>query len=306
MSHRIRRIFSSIVIGLFAFASPALANVVSEATANLPCGPSMGALTVSAYDLVDMDMYTITYTFTLAPIGGGTNDTITGTVPLTLSTTCFPPNMNEPDCVNSQMAPIPGAPVGNWLVTGFVVLTDTTTGAIGSCAVQNGVSSECVVTPLNGVVNDINGPPVPAELDCPATTGGCPATIGFWKNKNGKHPFPATIQADGLTIGGVLYSASDLHTILNNTGGGNAVTILGAQLVGALVNKAAGATDNALADAAITDAETALSSNSLNLLTSDVKPSSPLGQELLADEVVLDGYNNSNFGTCSEGSGLTP
>ena len=307
MSYKwVRTIFSSIVIGLFAFASPALANGISVATATLPCGPSMGSLTVSAQDLTDGDAYTLTYTFTLAPIGGGTNDIITGTVPLTLSTTCFPPNMDLPDCVNSQMIPTPGAPTGNWLVTGIVVLTDTTTGLLGFCAIDDGNANDCVVTPLNGVVTEFNGPPVPAELDCPATTGGCPATIGFWKNKNGKHPFPATIQANGLTIGGVLYSAADLHTILNNTGGGNAVTILGAQLVGALVNLAAGAQHNALADAAITDAETALSSNSLNLLTSNVKPSSPLGQELLADATVLDGYNSSDFGTCSEGSGLTP
>ena len=276
---------SVLALGLFALvASPALANVISEATANLPCGPSMGSLTVSAFDLTDMDAYAITYTFTLAPVGGGTNVTITNTVPLTLVTTCFSPNPNEPDCVNGQMIPIPGAPTGNWLVTGIVTGEDTTSGAPLFCLdTEMGTDFDCIVSPLNGIVSPGNGLPVPAELDCPATTGGCPATIGFWKNKNGKHPFPATIQADGLTIGGVLYSAADLHTILNNTGGGNAVTILGTQLVGALVNKAAGATDNPLADAAITDAENALSSNGLNLLTSKVKPSSPsLGQELLA------------------------
>ena len=309
MSYKwVRRIFSSMVIGLFAFASPALANTITSASATLTCSPTQGSLTVSAVDLTVGDDYSLTYTFTLVPIGGGTNVIITNAVPvpLTLSTTCLPPNMDQPDCVNSQMIPIPGAPTGNWLVTGIVNAEDTTTSMPIFCLdTEAGTNFDCIVSPLNGVVSPGNGLPVPAELDCPATSGGCPATIGFWKNKNGKHPFPATIQANGLTIGGVLYSAADLHTILNNTGGGNAVTILGAQLVGALVNKAAGATDNALADAAITDAETALSSNSLNLLTSFVAPSSPLGQELLADETVLDGYNSSNFGTCSEGSGLT-
>ncbi|MFZ0677271.1 hypothetical protein [Candidatus Binatus sp.] len=263
---------------------------------------------MNAQDLTDTDMYTITYTFTLVPIGGGTDDIIMGTVPLTpLSPTCLPPNGDQPDCVNSQMIPIAGAPTGNWLVTGVVTAEDTTNSTPVFCADTEigGTGFDCIVDPLNGIMSPVNGTPTPAELDCPATTGGCPATFGFWKNKNGKHPFPATIQADGLTIGGVLYSAADLHTILNNPGGGNAVTILGVQLVAALVNKAAGALDNPLADAAITDAETALSSNSLNLQTSNVKPSSPLGQELLADETVLNGYNNSNFGTCSEGSGLT-
>ena len=277
-------VVSVLVLGLLALvASPARANIISDVSANLPCDP-MGSLTVSAYDLSATDMFAITYTFTLVPIGGGSNVIITGTAPLTLSPTCLPPNANMPDCVNSQMIPIPGAPTGNWLVTGIVTGEDTTTAAPLFCLdTEMGTNFDCIVSPLNGVVSPGNGLPIPAELDCPATAGGCPATIGFWKNKNGKHPFPATIQASGLTIGGVLYSAADLHTILNNTGGGNAVRILGAQLVGALVNLAAGAQHNALADAAITDAETALSSNSLNLLTSFVAPSSPLGQELLAD-----------------------
>src|ERR1700722_6095860 len=190
MSYWVKRIFSSVVIGLFAFASPALANTVSEATANLPCA-TMGSLTVSAFDLADMDAYTITYTFTLAPIGGGTNVIITNTVPvpLTLSTTCLPPNINEPDCVNSQMIPIPGAPTGDWLVTGIVTGEDTTTGAPLFCSdTEMGTTNDCIVSPLNGVVSPPNGLPIPAELDCPATAGGCPATIGFWKNKNGKHP----------------------------------------------------------------------------------------------------------------------
>jgi hypothetical protein len=142
-------------------------------------------------------------------------------------------------------------------------------------------------------------------LDCQVVTGGCPATIGFWKNTR-KHPFPSSIESGGLTIGGVTYSASELLKILKATGSGNAVAILGKQLVGALINLAAGAQDNPTADAAIADSENLLSTNSLNLLTSDVAPSSTLGQELLADENTLDGYNSGDFGACTdEGSGLT-
>jgi hypothetical protein len=137
-------------------------------------------------------------------------------------------------------------------------------------------------------------------LTCGAT--GCPATIGFWKNQ-AKHPFPDSVQQSGLTIGGVHYSASDLLTILNNNGG-NAVAILGRQLVGALLNLAAGAKHNTTADAAITTAETLLQANNLNLLTSVVAPSTSLGQALLAPANVLDAYNGADFNTCSEGSGL--
>jgi hypothetical protein len=136
-----------------------------------------------------------------------------------------------------------------------------------------------------------------------STGTGCPATIGFWKNTK-KHPFPPSVKSGGLTIGGVTYSASDLLKILN-ANGGNAVVILGRQLVGALINIAAGAKDNTSADMAIADAESLLSMNSLNLLTSVVAPSSTLGKALLADEAILNSYNSADFGTCTEGSGLT-
>ena len=112
--------------------------------------------------------------------------------------------------------------------------------------------------------------------------------------------FPAAVLTSGLTIGGVTYSASELKTILNNPGNGNAITILGPQLVAALLNKAAGAVDNSTADAAISTAEALLSTNSLNLLTSVVAPSSPLGQALITQASILDGYNNGNFNSCQE------
>ena len=72
-------------------------------------------------------------------------------------------------------------------------------------------------------------------------------------------------------------------------------------LVGALLNKAAGGADNPTADAAITTAGSLLASHSLNLLTSDVAPSSVLGQALLNAEVVLNNYNNANFNTFRRG-----
>jgi hypothetical protein len=112
------------------------------------------------------------------------------------------------------------------------------------------------------------------------------------------------VQQSGLTIGGVSYSAADLLAILNRKGGG-AVAILGKQLVGTLLNLAAGAQHNAQADAAIQTAETLLQANNLNLLTSKVAPSTTLGQALLVPATTLDGYNNGNFHSCSDGSGLT-
>ena len=109
--------------------------------------------------------------------------------------------------------------------------------------------------------------------------------------------------AGGLTVGGHFSSICDLYTILSRNGG-NAVAILGRQLIAALLNIAAGAQNNASADAAIADAQHLLSVNNLNLLTSEVDPSSSLGAQLIADATILDGYNNGNFGACSENAGL--
>jgi hypothetical protein len=163
------------------------------------------------------------------------------------------------------------------------------------------LTTSCSVTgtaTLNGsTVNITFNGSTSVTLTCGGTA--CPATIGFWKH----HAFPNSVQTSGLTIGGVNYSAAELLTILNSNGG-NAVTILGRQLVGALLNLAASGKHNPAADAAITSAEALLQTNSLNLLTSFVSPSTSLGQALLVQAAILDAYNNADFNTCSDGSGL--
>jgi hypothetical protein len=75
-------------------------------------------------------------------------------------------------------------------------------------------------------------------------------------------------------------------------------------VVGALLNLAAGAKHDPAADGAIATAEALLASNSLNLLTSNVPASTSLGAELVAQSIILDGYNNGDFNSCSDGSGL--
>jgi hypothetical protein len=66
-------------------------------------------------------------------------------------------------------------------------------------------------------------------------------------------------------------------------------------VVGALLNLAAGAKHDPAADGAIATAAALLASSSLNLLTSKVLASTSLGAELMAQEVILDGYNNGDF-----------
>jgi hypothetical protein len=257
---------SVVAFALFVLsAMPATANILASASAKADCNGY--TLTVNAKDLSIGIHYTIDYTFTLTC--GGSTTTIPGSISFTATATT---------ATKTVTVSWPNAPLTTkCTVTGTATLTSS-----GSHVdiVINGSSS--------------------ATLSCGGT--GCPATIGFWKNQT-KHPFPDSVQESGLTIGGISYSAADLVTILNRHGG-NAVAILGRQLVGALVNLAAGAKHNATADGAIATAETLLEDNKLNLLTSSVGPSTTLGQELLAPANTLDGYNNGDFHTCSDGSGL--
>jgi hypothetical protein len=263
-----------LVLGLFVMmASQARANTLTAAPATADC--SGFSLSVTISDLAIGTMYEVDYQFFLTPVSTGiTEPPVTGKITFTATSTTQ---------TVTASGTWPGSPLTEpTTVSGQVTLT-TTGSSLG--ITFNGTDSQLLL------------------LGCSAATG-CPATIGFWKN-TAKHPFPNSVATNGLTIGGVTYTASQLLTILKATGSGNAVAILGKQLVGALINLAAGAAHNATADAAIADAETLLQNNNLNLLTSKVAPSSALGQELLADEVTLDGYNSANFGTCSEGSGLT-
>ena len=247
---------------LMAFAVPSNANVISTATGTVTC--SSFSLEFTGIDLSPSVTYSVHFTFTLTPVVG-TPITITGTVPI-------PAGTAGPFDVTTTGSLGP-------LTTTYTITSSSATLFAGSTA-QNTVSIGFTST----------------TIACAGTGTGCPATFGFWKH----HVFPAAVLTSGLTIGGVTYSASDLKTILNNPGNGNAITILGPQLVAALLNIEAGAVDNSTADAAIATADALLSANSLNLLTSDVDPSSVLGQALIAQATILDGYNSGNFHTCQE------
>jgi hypothetical protein len=266
----------SLVLGLFALvANPARANVITAAPATVDCSGYNLCVTVEFLALgtpIEVD-----YGFTLTPSSGPT-------IPVTGMIDFTPTMFTETHCASGTW---PGSPL-------TVPYTVTGTASI---------PTEPPLPGFNPFDITFNGSTSTSITLMCSTGTGCPATIGFWKNTK-KHPFPPSVKSGGLTIGGVTYSASDLLKILN-ANGGNAVVILGRQLVGALINIAAGAKDNTSADMAIADAESLLSMNSLNLLTSVVAPSSTLGKALLADEAILNSYNSADFGTCTEGSGLT-
>ncbi len=68
---------------------------------------------------------------------------------------------------------------------------------------------------------------------CPAT--GCTLTQGYWKNHPGSWPVA------GLTLGSVLYTQSQLLSILGEPVTGNGLVSLAHQLIAAKLNQAAGA-----------------------------------------------------------------
>jgi hypothetical protein len=263
-----------LVLALFiTFSSQARANVITGANADVTC--SGYNLMVTAIILDPNDTYTLDYTFTLTPGGGGTPIVVPGDVMFQ------PPTFTY---VIPASGTWPGTLVGTYTVTGNTLLTSDP--SINPPITFDGTTSTS------------------ALLEC-GGAGGCPATPGYWKT----HPFPSSVQMSGLTIGNFTYTPAQLVTIVKATGSGNAVAILGKQLVAALLNIIAGGVDNMQADAAITDAVNLISTNNLNLLSSNVSTSSTLGQELNADATILANYNNGNAGpngpTCSpEGSGL--
>lgn len=134
-------------------------------------------------------------------------------------------------------------------------------------------------------------------LQC--ASSACQATFGFWKH----HPFPSSMFVGGVaSIGCMNYSANDLLNILKTPDNGNAVLILAHQLIAAIANYDAGATQTTAATAAIGSSISLLCSNNINMATSVVPPSSPLGQQMTSLASTLDAYN-SGAPSC-EGTGL--
>lgn len=184
---------------------------------------------------------------------------------------------------------------------------------IGSAAGTSPVTLQEQVVLALGAGSTSSGDFQMLPVVTPPTGGGCPATKGFWKNAD-KHPFPGTLKFP-VTIGGVAYSEADFYTILGTPPqGGNAVLIMGSQLVAALLNIAAGAQHSSAVDAEIVAAEKLLQVGlpggppgvtfPINMTTGFVDSSTELGTAMTTIGTFLDGYNGANFNTCTEGSGL--
>ena len=124
----------------------------------------------------------------------------------------------------------------------------------------------------------------------------CPLGQAYWKGK--KTPWPVT----SLVLGDKTYKRNEAERLLSPKGPGatgDASAVLAGALVAAKLNIARGS-DPAPIAATIADADAALSGFKPKL-PFKVKPTTTLGQRMLADAALLEAYNNGAFTT-----GCTP
>jgi len=116
--------------------------------------------------------------------------------------------------------------------------------------------------------SDKSGTTQCTTFDCGTT--GCTYTQGYWKThgpvgcnpSSGANLWPADIQTNGLTIGGVLYTQDQLCSILNTPAGGTNLAVAH-QLIAALMNIANGS-DGSTVQSCIDAAQTYLATYGLN------------------------------------------
>jgi hypothetical protein len=133
------------------------------------------------------------------------------------------------------------------------------------------ITAATLVTLLAGAV------PMHAQGTCP------PLTQGYWKNHQS-----AWKNGSGLMLGTNFYTNAELESILQTPVRGDASVNLGHQLIAALLNIANG-TDPGPVQATINDANSVIGSGTI---PEGISPSSPTGQQMEADAMTLDDFNN--------------
>lgn len=124
--------------------------------------------------------------------------------------------------------------------------------------------------------------------------GKCPRTQGYWKNH------PDAWPVDSLVLGDESYTKAELLKLLKTPVKGDASMILAHQLIATKLNIAAGSDPTPVEDA-VAEAD-ALLSPFAGKLPYKVKPSSPIGRQMVAVAEVLDAYNNGDLTPrCTDG-----
>jgi len=122
-----------------------------------------------------------------------------------------------------------------------------------------------------------------------------PLTQGFWKNHQS-----AWADGSGMTLGSTFYTNAQLVAILQTPVRGDASVSLAHQLIAANLNVLSG-TDPSPIQTTLDDANNLLGSG---IVPERISPSSPIGQQMINDESVLDDFNNGGItNACSGGGG---
>jgi hypothetical protein len=115
----------------------------------------------------------------------------------------------------------------------------------------------------------------------------CPLGKGDWKNHH------ATWPATELSLGGQVYSATELLALLKLPAKGDASVILASQLIAAKLNRANGSDPTPVADS-IAQADQLLS-GAPTKLPYKIAPSTVLGQAMVTVAGGLDAYNSGSL-----------
>jgi hypothetical protein len=130
---------------------------------------------------------------------------------------------------------------------------------------------------------------------------GCTFTQGYWKTHgpdlcrtgNNSNAWPVSVQANGLQLGTVSYTADELCSIFNTPAGGNGLLALAHQLIAAKLNIANGADPSAI-QTVVSDADA--------LIGNLVVP--PIGSGFLAPsatDTLVNALGDYNEGTTGPG-----
>lgn len=141
--------------------------------------------------------------------------------------------------------------------------------------------------------------PNPSTSPSP-TPSGCTRTQGFWgSSPAGQALLVALVNTIGgsLSLGTVAYTPAQLDDILDEPTGGNAILILGHQLIAAKLNILAGASSAPIA-ATIASADAVIGAMIIPPVPGGVfvSPAVPPGPTMVSLASTLDQYNNGNLG----------
>ncbi|PYT52594.1 MAG: hypothetical protein DMG43_11250 [Acidobacteria bacterium] len=120
----------------------------------------------------------------------------------------------------------------------------------------------------------------------PPPTPTCPLSQGFWKNHGSQWPVTS------LTLGGRVYTQSQLLTILQMQPLGDASVILADQLISTKLDIANGS-DPAPVSAAVAAGDSELAA--VGPLPAGIKTNAATGQAMTATAATLDSYNNDQL-----------